>query len=387
MVTFELLVKLQVYIFSFLMLLILYVQLISEGEGYILPQRLFKALILSTMVTMSMEAVSWVFDGRPGQTARLVATTSNVLLLAFNIIPLVALMLYLDFRIHNDIRRTKKSAIPLGLLAMLNSLLALTAPINGLYFYMDTNNLYHRGDWAPIAITVYLALFGYAILLVLGNWRRLQQKGRVPLLLSLFPPLIGFYLQAKYYGVGLVWVGVSLSILIMYITIQNQTIKTDYLTGLYNRRQLDYHLENRIKNLQRKQQFAGIMIDINGLKQINDTHGHLIGDRAIEATALALKHAFRNDFIARYAGDEFVVLLDLDNAEDLDAMVTDLNMQFAALSARKKDPFELQISAGYAVYQSGSGQSPDKFLNKLDELMYERKLSNRPARESDSRQD
>lgn len=369
-------IRLQVYILSFLMLLVLYMQLVSKDEAYFLPHRLLKAMILSTMFAICMEAFSWVFDGRAGQTARVLVTASNTLLLTFNILPLVAWTLFIDFRIHGDMRRIKRSAIPLVSFAAVNALFALTAPLNGLYFYLDNNNFYHRGVLAPAVITIDIALFIYSVLLLIANWRVMKQRGRTPLFLSLLPPLAGLYLQAKYYGVGLVWAGVSLSILIICTATQNQTIKTDYLTGLNNRRQLDRYLENRIRNPQRKQLLAGIMIDIDNFKQINDAHGHLTGDRALEATALALRRYFLNDFVARYAGDEFVVLLELDDTECLEAKVTGFALLLAEHCAVEKEPFRLQISTGYAVY-GPERQSADQFLDQLDQLMYEQKLSKR----------
>ena len=263
----DIIIRMQIYILSILVLIVIYVQLITAGEKNSLQYRLFKFLILSTMFAISMEAIAWIFDGQPGQVARIIATATNSLLLSCNIIPLMMWTLYVDFQIYNDTNRVKVSLIPFFVFVIINVLFALTAPINKLYFYMDANNFYHRGDWAAIAIIIFYALFIYNILLVMKNWKRLNKRNRIPLLLFSFPPLLGFFLQMRFYGVSFVWAGVSLSILMVYITIQNQAIRTDYLTGLYNRRQLDYYLESRMKSLSKDQKFAGIMIDIDSFKQ------------------------------------------------------------------------------------------------------------------------
>ena len=374
----DIIIRLQVYILSFLMLIVIYVQLITAGEKYFLEHHLFKFLILSTMFAIFMEATGWVFDGQPGQMARIIATAANALLLSCNIIPLMMWTLYVDFQIHSDIDSVKRSSIPFAVFVIINALFALTAPINNLYFYIDANNFYHRGDWAPIAITIYYALFIYNIALVLKNWKRINRRNRIPMLSFSFPPLLGFLLQMIFYGISFAWAGVSLSILMVYITIQNQTIKTDYLTGLYNRRQLDYYLENRIKNISKNQKFAGIMIDIDNFKQINDQYGHIIGDQALEVTASILRRYFHyDDFISRYAGDEFVILFDIREAENLEEKVANLHRQVALFNEKRKEPFEIQISVGYAIYTPGSCQNSDEFLNQLDKLMYENKSSKR----------
>ena len=374
----DVVIKLQIYILSFLMLLVIYVQLVTAGRKQLLLDQLFKLLILSTMFSTSMEAVSWIFDGQPGRTARIVCIAANSLLLSSNIIPLIIWTLYVDFQIFKDMARIKKRLVSYTVMVLINMLFAVTAPVNGLYFYVDTDNFYHRGALAALTIAVYFGFFIYNILLILKNWKRLSRRNRMPLLLFALPPLLGFLFQMLYYGLTLVWAGVSLSILMVYITVQNNTINTDYLTGLYNRRQLDYHLENRIKGLSKHQSFAGIMVDIDNFKHINDHYGHITGDRAIEATASVLTRYFSpDDFISRYAGDEFVMLFDLKEGELLDEKIDGLRRQLQLYNEKSKEPFKIQLSMGYAIYESGSGQSPDEFLNHLDELMYMNKASKR----------
>ncbi len=370
----DLLIRLQVYILSFLMLLVLFVQLISRQDGF-LPRRLLKLMILSTMFAISMEALSWAFDGQPGQTSRLMGTLANGLLLACNGVPPLAWTLYLDLRIHRDLGRFKRQALLLSSIGALHALLALCSPLNGFYFYLDSANHYHRGSLAPVVIIVFIALLIYDALLLIRNWSKLEQREGIPLLFSLLPPVIGFYLQVRYYGLGLVWAGVSLSMLIVYTATQNQIITTDYLTGLHNRRHLDYYLETVLKHPQRRRRLAGIMLDIDDFKQINDVHGHLAGDRAIEAAARALTRYFRGAFVARYAGDEFVVLLTLNDADQLEALVNGFHRQLEADRQFAQAPCGLRVSTGAAVYPADTLQSADQFLMQLDRLMYQHKLT------------
>jgi len=370
----DLLIRLQVYILSFLMLLVLSVQLFSRQDGS-LPRRLLKLMILSTMFVTSMEALSWAFDGRPGQASRIIGILTNGLLLACNGVPLLAWTLYLDLRVYRDLGRVRRQAILLFCIGAVHAVLALSSPLNGFYFYLDSNNYYHRGSLAPIVILIFIAFLVYDALLLIRNWNKLEQREVIPLLLSLLPPIIGFYLQVKYYGLGLVWAGVSLSVLIVYTVTQNQIITTDYLTGLYNRRHLDYYLETALKNPQRRRQLAGIMLDIDDFKQINDIHGHLVGDRAIEATARALTRYFRGAFVARYAGDEFVVLLALSNAEQLDALVNGFHRQLESDRQFTDAPRGLRVSTGASVYPADTLLSADQFLMQLDRLMYQHKVA------------
>lgn len=367
----DVMIRLQIYILSFLILLVIYAQLVTAGAKGLLQNRLFKFLILSTMFALSMEAASWVFEGRPGQAAKLMNTAANCLLLSCNMIPLIIWTLYVDLQIYNDAARIKSVMIPFIALLATNTFFAVTAPMNGLYFYIDAENFYHRGASAHAAIFVYFLFFVFNIFLIIKHWKHLNRRNRMPLLLFAFPPLAGFFVQMVYYGTSFVWAGVSLSILMVYITIQNQAISTDYMSGLYNRRQLDHYLDSRIKSLEKHHSFAGIMIDIDDFKQINDKYGHITGDRAIEAAASILKLFFKHDeFLARYAGDEFVILLDITEEDDLEDIVKGLCKQVELYNEKSKEPFKIQFSIGYAIYAACGGQSPDEFLNELDKLMY-----------------
>lgn len=85
----------------------------------------------------------------------------------------------------------------------------------------------------------------------------------------------------------------------------------DSLTGLYNRRYLEVHLQKLIEsNVENKKAFAVLMVDIDHFKAVNDTHGHLVGDQVLKIFSKRLKHNLRSfDMVARLGGEEFVVVL------------------------------------------------------------------------------
>lgn len=367
-------INLQVYILSFLMLAVLYLQLISEGEKLLWNYRLFKHLILSIMFCVFFEAIGWIFDGQPGQLSRFIAYAADALLISCTMLPLMIWTLYVEFQINRYVKPIRKTTIFFIILISINAFLALSSPINNLYFYLDANNVYHRGPYAILAITVHTCLFIYNFLLLIFNWEKLSDRNRLAMLLFLFPPLIGFSLQMVFYGLSTAWIGVSLSVQIAYVRIQSQTIETDYLTGLYNRRQLDYYLRYKVKNLSKNRTFAGVMIDIDSFKNINDKYGHKAGDRALVETATALREFFRSgDFIARYGGDEFVVLFDIKDTEILEKRMLDLQKKVFLFIRNNPEPFKISISLGYKIFNPDTNDNSDDFLKDLDELMYKNK--------------
>lgn len=155
---------------------------------------------------------------------------------------------------------------------------------------------------------------------------------------------------------------------------------TDALTGLANRRSLDRQFE---AGLARATESDGtisvIVLDLDRLKEINDTYGHEAGDRALRAVGTVLRSTVRkNDLCARFAGDEFVVLL-WDCSADYEARRV-LELQ-AAVSAFPFEPrpgvvVSLSISAGLARFPV-DGQTFEELLATADERMYHDKAIRR----------
>jgi len=119
---------------------------------------------------------------------------------------------------------------------------------------------------------------------------------------------------------------------------------TDPLTGVYNRQALDEYLDEKVKRASRLgEEFALLMLDIDDFKKINDTYGHLIGDRVLMAFAGKCRQTIRSDdFLARYGGEEFVIIL--EGAGYRNAM------------KKAKQICETVASAKYTTDQNHSGQ-------------------------------
>ncbi len=115
-------------------------------------------------------------------------------------------------------------------------------------------------------------------------------------------------------------------------------------------------------------------IDIDGLKQINDTLGHEEGDRALTDTADILKGTFReSDIIARIGGDEFAVL-SLDAADmNREAYSTRLQGNIDAFNALRQRPYPIGLSWDTAICDPKAPLSLDRLLSAADQLMYRHK--------------
>ena len=155
----------------------------------------------------------------------------------------------------------------------------------------------------------------------------------------------------------------------------------DELTGLYNRRGWLELATQGLRLANREQRSAGVIFcDLNGMKEINDQHGHEEGDRALKATAGMLQSACREvDVIARFGGDEFVVFaLDFTSA-GLGALRERVRALLNALNRSGERPFFLSLSLGAAFFRPENAESIEQLLDRADAEMYERKRARRAS--------
>jgi len=149
----------------------------------------------------------------------------------------------------------------------------------------------------------------------------------------------------------------------------------DELTDLYNRRGFFTLAEPQLKLASRlKKEILLVFADIDGMKQINDTLGHMGGDEALIETADLFKEIFREaDIIARVGGDEFVVLALETHDANADILSARLKENLKVHNAREGRRYKLTLSVGISGYNPENPSSIDELLDRADKLMYEQK--------------
>lgn len=149
----------------------------------------------------------------------------------------------------------------------------------------------------------------------------------------------------------------------------------DHLTSLYNRRGFLNLANHHIQLAKRKKRnLLFLFCDLDNFKYINDNFGHLVGDQVLKDTSSILKEVFREtDVIARFGGDEFVVLAIDVKKEDREVIIDRLQTKIKDYNDKKKRKYVLSISIGAVLYESGSISEIEDILDKADKLMYEEK--------------
>ena len=156
-----------------------------------------------------------------------------------------------------------------------------------------------------------------------------------------------------------------------YAEIMEKMAYTDALTGLYNREYYNKFIDSKLPD---GEHYTFVMLDMNSLKEVNDTHGHLIGDEYIKTLAQFLKESFGdNGTCFRMGGDEYLVIsdllsVDLNFLEDLDTLYGKID----EFNQNKKLEIPLSVAIGYSDFTVGS-RNVKEAVREADAKMYERK--------------
>ena len=243
--------------------------------------------------------------------------------------------------------------------------------------------------------TAYYILFlfvpiGYIIVSTVRSLIRALRKEnyavRTPYLVCAFYPVIisiaGIF-QVVWITAPMFCFGCTIMMLYVYIISLNDQVSIDELTRLNNRTQLKkYVVGESSKQGSEKVKRYVLMIDLNKFKYINDQYGHVEGDHALKRAADALKSACADNtlktFIARYGGDEFIIITKTDNEELVKELCSDIKATLIRLNDEAGADYELTASIGYASY-CGDVTEFQTALAKADEALYRDKRARASA--------
>ncbi|MFA7410835.1 MAG: diguanylate cyclase [Tissierellaceae bacterium] len=151
----------------------------------------------------------------------------------------------------------------------------------------------------------------------------------------------------------------------------------DNLTGLANRTFFYHMAEKFLYDAKRNNKKIGFMfIDIDDFKGINDTYGHLAGDKILKEVSKILEASTRlSDIVARHGGDEFLILLsDCKNYKDYDVIATRIANSNKNIKISDEASIEISLSIGVSFYPK-DGKNIDQLISKADKAMYKVKKS------------
>ena len=266
----------------------------------------------------------------------------------------------------SDIRRNIYRTI--GLISIVLLVINIFYPL----VFSVSDGRYQRG----FAYIVFLIFAAFYILDSLFLYvKRVKKNGSLklfPVHIFLIPVILGIVIQAFFVEIAITWTSIAISVAGIMTALKNEIIFTDCLTGLYNRVYLEF-LHKRACN-KKDCWVSGIMIDLNGFKQINDNYGHAEGDLALCIVADLLRKSFSEyGVVTRYAGDEFVIMLNTTDDQLIQKIIKSAKKNFVTENEKNDKPYQLSASMGYAITNL-SNETIDDFMNRIDEQMYQDKM-------------
>jgi len=155
----------------------------------------------------------------------------------------------------------------------------------------------------------------------------------------------------------------------------NQAL-TDHMTGLYNRHYFVESVNGILERAKRyNKHFCLAMFDLDNLKTVNDTHGHLAGDLIIKALAKTLqKLVRRSDIVARFGGDEFIAVFLHCEYREIEQRLSQIVLEPAVYDL-SQTPIELEYSFSYGISEyPKDGRELSDLINTADTRMYNQKF-------------
>ncbi len=238
------------------------------------------------------------------------------------------------------LRESEKTIqVLLGIPIILETIIVASSPFTNLVFYFGYNNDFHRG---PMGYLPHIIGGIYILILIIIALMSIRIVDRLEVFTVLFIAAIctvAILLETAF-GYRFLLPGAMItSCVIYYVYLYTQTNRVDLLTGLLNRRSLfDY------VNKQHKHQSIIVSIDLNNLKEINNTKGYEFGDLSLRVVANGIKKVANKKYkIYRIGGDEFIALGVKQNRADAIEFIKEIKKEFADT--------EYRLSIGYSLFE------------------------------------
>lgn len=356
--------------YSILLLFVMYFHSSKNPYKASLQHRLYMGLLQLSVVMLIADTFGR-FDGNTNVIYPVLNQLGNFVVFALQPIIPATWVMYAHFNIFQDEERTLRLRKPLALLVGANFILVLLNQLTGWYYRINEFNVYARGPYYFVSVLWTISLVMVAFVMILKNKDKVEERHYNSLLFFAIPPVISIFLQIQIYGISFMLNAIVLSLLIILLNIQNLNMYTDYLTGVYNRKWLDFAINNRISKSNARSSFAAILIDLDDFKIINDTYGHDVGDQVLIDITKVLRTCLGFEaLLARYGGDEFYILLNSGDTNLVQHTIEQLRNCVKTYNETNERGFIISISVGSIVYDPTSNWSVSDFQKKVDELLY-----------------
>ncbi|WP_408071447.1 diguanylate cyclase domain-containing protein [Butyrivibrio sp. JL13D10] len=322
-------------------------------------------LIIAVIIACVVDPIVFYFDGRPGALARYIILLGNTVLFSLNAILGPAYITLIDRHINEH--QSFRQRLFLYAIIFLELFLLFVNLFKPIIFGIHENNEYYRLPlyWLYVIMETIFLLYGQHV------YYAAKRRGRFlsffPTWQFLVPITIGMLGQSFFYGISLIWPCVGVSVCCIALSLQNENIYLDMLTGTFNR----FYLNEIIASTRKSgEDISAMMLDMNGFKSINDTYSHVEGDNALIAmTEILNRVVCNNGVVIRFAGDEFIIILDKTATHSIAEYKDYINKAIDHYNSISDKPYKLSASMGGGTFNLSTNSDFD-LVSEIDKLMY-----------------
>ena len=371
---------LEVNLFSIVLVVIIAIK--TMGMTKMVAQRNFIRGAICLIVFFASDTFWVLMENRffPVYSEIAIIASKNIYFL-FTSLTCYSWFIYFEYLQDSPFVKDKKKILISATFVFIQFVLIIVNHFTGILYYVNDKQEYMRG---PLFLSLYAFSYIYVAVTCtrafLGVFDKKKEEQRKKLIrLASFPvaPAIGGVIQFAFPRLPLVCVMLALSVMILYIDWLTEMISVDPLTRLNNRKQLLHNYEQWLRNNEDHTPIYLLMIDANHFKEINDTYGHVEGDAALVRIADALRAACKTlkkrATIARYGGDEFVVLARAENDRIIEEFIENVHFRLDELNKQSGAKYELKVCIGMARTDSVEDRPIKELLAAADEKLYDQK--------------
>lgn len=277
--------------------------------------------------------------------------------------------MYIEIQMGARFSSTKKKRLIIGIPMVISTITTITISLITKEEKIVENPLVSISMmFIPFLYMIFASI--YSIIMAMKSSSLIKRRNYITIGMVPLGLIIVSYCQVYLLEIPIFCLGTTFIIFMLYINRTQSQVSTDALTGINNRSALTKYIGEYTEF----DYTYVLMIDVDRFKSINDNFGHVEGDRALVILAQALKNGCdRNDsncFLARYGGDEFIIIASSEKEFDVDGLVKYLDDAVKETHTKTKG-YQISVSIGYSRVHDN--ESILAVINSADEKMYKNK--------------
>lgn len=359
---------------SCLIIILIFFDYIHKSSTNRTQRKIFCSILVFFFCSAIFSALHSLVGGVSSHIASIAANAFNNAYFVFQIFTYYYIFIFADYTIFSDDKRIHKLTMIVRVILLLHILGFLVDFIVSIFLNANDAPIWQKSEFFIKTAVCYLPIL-FMLCDFFSSYKSDKKSHSQTILVFACITFVSLILDTIFGTAKLIWPCLTAALLYAYFIIIRTDIQIDTLTGIGNRYSFNEFID-KLSRLNTGESYAIVMIDMDHLKEINDTLGHQEGDNALKDTAAIIKKCIRSsDFAARYGGDEFVLAT---NAKfKIEKLMERIQQAIDAQNEKHIRPFKLQISYGYDVYTTSNNQTIEEFLAHIDNLMYKHKQMRR----------